>query len=188
MQKQEWKTALCMLCVLAVMSVGLSSFALYQNQPERVAAFENRFLDLTELGITAAEGTELSVSERNVTFSWSQDAQTVEMSTAIQPLPEDCQNWQITLGGGGQMNGVQKDLWGYQAWLELRLYRGETMIAAERTEMPLLAERADRTRIYTVQAKAEGADGWQLCALITPVEGSIAEGSLLLNNWEVKAR
>lgn len=188
MQKREWKTALCMLCVLAVISMGLSGFALYQNQPERVAAFENHFLDLTQLGITAAEESELSVSERRVTFSWPQNAQTVEMSTSIQPLPDACQNWQITLGGGGQMNGVQKARWGYQAWLELRLYKGETMIAAERTEMPLLAERADRTRIYTVQAEAEGADGWQLRAVITPVEGGIAEGTLLLNNWEVKAR
>ena len=188
MQKREWKTALCMLCVLTVMSVGLSSFVLYQNQPERVAAFEKRFLDLTQLGLTASEGTELNVSERKAEISWAQNTQTVEMCTEIQPMTEDCRSLQMTLGGGGQQNGVQKNRYGYQAWLELRLYQGDNLLAVEKTEMPLLAERADRTRIYTVQTEAEGADGWQLCAVITPVDGSIEEGSLVLNNWEVQAR
>ncbi len=188
MQKQEWKTALCMLCVLALISAALSGFVLYQNQPERVAAFENRFLNLTQLDLTAGDGIQLDVTQRRAMISWPQRAQPIELATAIQPLPDDCSAWQITLGGGGKQNGYQKERYGYQAWLELRLYRGETLIASERTEMPLLAERADRTRIYTVRAEAEGADGWQLAAVVTPLEESMAEGTLLLNNWEVHAR
>lgn len=188
MPKKEWRAAVCMLCMLAAISAALTGFVLVQNRPENRAAFENRFLDLTALGITASQEMQMDVSARSLTVKWQNADQTMEACTAIQRLPEGCEEWQITLGGGGTANGIQKERYGYQAWLELRLYQGETMIAAQRTEMPLLAERDDRTRIYTVQAKAEGADGWQLCAVITPVKGSIAEGSLLLNNWEVKAR
>ncbi|MBR5548065.1 MAG: hypothetical protein IKU70_13960 [Clostridia bacterium] len=188
MQKKEWHTALCMLCVLMALAYGLCRFAVYQNQPERLAAFEDRFLDLTTLGISAGEENQLTVSERKVTLSWPDDAQAAEMLTAVQPLPDGCRNLQITLGGGGSMNSWHKERWGYEAWLELRLYKGEEQIASDCAEMPLTASRSDRTRIYTLQAETREADGWQLCAVIRPVDGRIQHGELLLNNWEVDAR
>lgn len=188
MQKKEWVISLCMLCVLALAAAGISAYVIRRNQPDEVAAFENRFLDMTILGWQAPDGVELSVSARSLTAEWPSGNKTVEIRTGVMPLPEGCRDYQITLGAGGTPNGFQKDSWGFQAWLELRLMNGEETVSVQRTEMPLLAERDDRTRIYTVRAKAEEADGWQLCVRITPVDGTASEGTITLKNWEVHAR
>lgn len=188
MQKREWVISLCLLCVLACVSAGITAFVLHQNQPDNIAAFENRFLNLLELDITSQENMEISVSQQEAAFAWPAGTQAMVASTAEQPLPSGCDDWQITLGGGGDPNGFQDQREGYQVWLRLCMIRDGEILGETWTEMPLLAERADRTRIYTVRAKAENADRWRLDVIITPMKDHLEAGTLTLKNWEVRAR
>ena len=188
MQKREWVISICMLCALALCACALTAFALQRNQPENVAAFENRFLDLTTLGLTASEGIQFQTDGRQLTAEWQESTQEWTLETAVQPLPETCREWQLTLGGGGTQNARQKERWGYQVWLELVMYDQDQPVASNRIELPLETDMADRTRIYTVRADAQAADSWQLRVIITPLDGAVAEGSLILKNWEVHAR
>ena len=110
------------------------------------------------------------------------------MITQTQPLAEPCETFRLTLGGGGARNGYHKDRWGYRVYLTLEMISGETVVGGETVEIPLLADRADRTRIYTVEANAVGADGWRLRVNVEPEAAAVAQGSLVLNNWEVSAR
>lgn len=188
MRKREWMISLCMLCVLAVCAAGLSAYVLCKNQPENVEAFENRFLDLTTLAFSGSKEMQAEITPDQLMLSWPQGAEELTLETAVQPLQKPCSEWQLDLGGGGTQNARRKERWGYQVWLEMVMLKDGQQLAAQRTELPLEAERADRTRVYTVLADAEGADGWQLRIIIAPVDGGVSEGSLILKNWEVHAR
>ena len=188
MRKKEWIISLCLLCVLACVSSGLTAYVLHQNQPANIAAFENRFLNIGEMQFAASEKLEIRAAGNQLELSWSESNEALILETDVQPLPEGCRDWQLTLGIGGKQNGIKKERWGYRAQLELRMLRGESAVASEGVDLPLLAERLERTRIYTVKADASQADGWQLCIRLVPVDGALAEGSLILKNWEVQAR
>ena len=188
MQKKEWVVAVSMLCVLALCACVFTAFVLQKNQLENVAAFENRFLDLTRMGLMASNGILFQNDERKLTAEWQETSQELVLETAVQPLPEGCREWRLDLGGGGNRNARQEERWGYQVWLELVMLDQGQPVASERIELPMEAERSDRTRIYTAHSDAVAADGWKLRAIITPVNDVVAEGSLILKNWEVYAR
>lgn len=188
MQKREWVISLCMLCVLAVCAAGLSAFVLSRNQPENVEAFENRFLDLTTLTISGSGELQTEITSDQLLVNWPEGAQELTLETAVQPLEKPCKAWQLDLSGGGTQNAIRKERWGYQVWLEMVMLRDSQQLASQRMELQLEAARADRTRVYTVFADAEGANGWKLRIIIAPVDGAVSEGSLILKNWEVHAR
>ena len=188
MRKREWIISICILCVMALAAAVLTRFVLYQNQPANVAAFEKRFMDLTQLGITVSEGMELSVELDEINASWQEGEHSLTLETAVQPIPSPCDQWQIDLSGGGKQNTVKHDQWGYRVWLELHMLRGDVNVATAKTEMFFEAMQDDRSRIYTLQADAREADGWQVRVMIEPLDGQVAEGSLILEHWEVWAK
>lgn len=188
MQKKEWVISICMLCVLALAAAGLSTFVLQKNRPENVAAFENRFLDLADLSIKADEEMRFEIDGLKLKAAWQDAADELVLETAVQTLSQPCKEWQLELGGGGLQNARQEERWGYQVWLEMNMLQNGEIIQTKRAELPLESDNPDRTRIYTVRADAVSADSWKLRVIITPVDGEVSEGSLILKNWEVHAR
>ena len=50
-----------MLCLLALFSAALTAWTLRQQAPERIAAFQDRFQNLSQLDISASNGVVLAV-------------------------------------------------------------------------------------------------------------------------------
>lgn len=185
MQKKEWLISICILCALVLVSAGLTAFALHQHQPEKVEAFENRYLNMEEMALEPLNGMQAKAYLDRLTLTWEAGTEALQMITQPRPIEGPCKEWQLDLAGGGKQNTIRRDQWGYRVWLELRTLKGNEIVSSARTEMLFEAVAADRARVYTLSAAAEEADAWQLCVEVEPMDGERAAGSMILEHWEV---
>lgn len=185
MQKKEWRISLCILSVLALIAAGFTAFVLFQHRPMRVEAFENRYLQAESIALEKIDGMEVQAIQDRLKMTWQAGTEPLQLLTEPQAITMPCTQWQLDLAAGGAQNTIRKDQWGYRVWLELRTLKENQILSTDATELFFEAIEADRARLYTLCTNAQGADAWQVCVTVEPIADERAEGSMILEHWEV---
>ena len=192
MQKRERRLTALLLGCLALVSAAVTAWVYLKEQPQRIAAFETRFLDVSGMGFEAGEGLSAEALPDTLTLRWEagEDVERSAVSAGI-PLEPGVREATLTVYASGAQNALAKARRGYQIWLEwacLSQTDGRVIDAA-RIELPLESDQ-ERARACAVSVRAESDELCQVRAsvLVTPLEGEMDAGYLTLADWEVSAR
>ena len=70
MQKRERRLTALLLGCLALVSAAVTAWVCLKEQPEKIVAFETRFLNVSEMGFEAAEGLAVEALPDALTLRW----------------------------------------------------------------------------------------------------------------------
>ena len=192
MQKRERRLTALLLGCLALVSAAVTAWVCLKEQPGNVAAFETRFLDVSEIGFEAGEGLALEALPDALTLRWEagEDVERSAASAAI-PLEPGTRAATLTVYASGTHNALASERWGCQIWLEWTCLSQEDgrVIGTARIELPLESDK-ERARACALSVRAEPEEPCRVQArgLVTPLDGETAAGYLTLADWEVSAR
>lgn len=192
MQKRERRLTALLLGCLALVSAAVTAWVCLKEQPGNVAAFETRFLDVSEIGFEAGEGLALEALPDALTLRWEagEDVERSAASAAI-PLEPGTRAATLTVYASGTHNALASERWGCQIWLEWTCLSQEDgrVIGTARIELPLESDK-ERARVCALSVRAEPEEPCRVQArvLVTPLDGETAAGYLTLADWEVSAR
>lgn len=192
MQKRERRLTALLLGCLALVSAAVTAWVCLKEQPEKIVAFETRFLNVSEMGFEAAEGLAVEALPDALTLRW-ETGEGGERSAAsvAMPLEPGAREATLTVYASGAQNGLAKARWGYQVWLEWTCMSQEDgrVIDSVRIELPMESDQ-ERARACAVSVRAEPEEACRVQArvLVTPLDGETAVGYLTLADWEVSAR
>lgn len=186
MQKREQRLTALLLGCLALVSAAVTVWVSIKEQPQNVAAFETRFLDVTGMGFVAAAGLEASADA--LTLRWEVGEEPLSVTSAAMPLEADKRKATLTVYASGAQNALAQSRWGYQVWLEwtcLSQADGRVIDTA-RIELPLESDQ-ERARVCAVSVRAEPDEPCQVRAsvMVMPLEGEMQAGYFTLSDWEV---
>ena len=116
MQKREQRLTALLLGCLALVSAAVTVWVSIKEQPQNVAAFETRFLDVTGMGFVAAAGLEASADA--LTLRWEAGEEPLSVTSAAMPLEAGKRKATLTVYASGAQNALAQSRWGYQVWLE----------------------------------------------------------------------
>ena len=190
MQKRERRLTALLLGCLALVSAAVTAWVCLKEQPEKIVAFETRFLNVSEMGFEAAEGLAVEALPDALTLRW-ETGEGGERSAAsvAMPLEPGAREATLTVYASGAQNGLAKARWGYQVWLEAESLDAEgELVTSACMELALESDK-ERKRPYTLAFQPGG----EACSIrvrirVTPLDGSVASGSLTISNWEVFVR
>ena len=177
------------LCLLALFSAALTAWTLRQQAPERIAAFQDRFQNLSQLDISASNGVVLAVEGDTLEATWEESADERIIHCGTYLICNTDQEVELSLYAGGTQNASRQNRWGYQVWLEAESLDAEgELVTSARMELARESDK-ERNRPYTLAFQPGG----QACSIrvrirVTPLDGSVASGSLTISNWEVFVR
>lgn len=189
MRSGSWRQTVGILCLLALFSAALTAWALRQQAPERIAAFQDRFQDLSQLDISASDGVVLTVEGDALEATWKEGADERIIHCGTYLICNTDQEVELSLYVGGTQNASRQNRWGYQVWLEAESLdaQGE-LVTSARMELALESDK-ERKRPCTLAFQPGGeACSIRVCIRVTPLDGSVASGSLTISNWEVFVR
>ena len=191
MQKRERRLTALLLGCLALVSAAVTAWVYLKEQPQRIAAFETRFLDVSGMGFEAGEGLSAEALPDTLTLRWEAGEEPLSVTSAAMPLEAGKRKATLTVYASGAQNALAQSRWGYQVWLEwacLSQTDGRVIDAA-RIELPLESDQ-ERARACAVSVRAESDELCQVRAsvLVTPLEGEMDAGYLTLADWEVSMR
>lgn len=192
MQKRERRLTVILLGCLALFSAAITAWVCLKEQPQNVATFETRFMDLDKLGFVADEGLALEAVPESMTLRWEtgEGTERQAVSDAI-PLDEGSSEATLTVYVSGKQNALARSRWGYQIWLEWTCISQTDgrVIDKERIELPMESDK-ERPRVCSVSVRAEKEEPCQVRAslIVTPLEEAMQAGYLTLEHWEVRAR
>lgn len=161
---------------------------LSQSDAARLAAFENRFVDLRTLAFATPPGATLAAEEKALTVAWAAGDSGFAEESAPLPLPDSkALQADVYIGGTRNADGAQR--YGFRAYLTLTLLRAGEAVGQTTLELPLASDK-ERTRLYSLRADAQGAlaDAYTLRLAVEPVDGALAAGQLKLAWLEVTPR
>jgi len=185
MTRRQRLITLVILCVLTIASAGMIGYVLYKEQPENVAAFENRFGDFSQLGLTADAGIDLNIEAAQAKAVWQAGSQALMVRTDKLPVAAS-KSVLVNLTVGGTQNAFKTERWNYRLWLELTTFRSDAAVGTHRIELPLESGKG-RGRVYAV--KVEGAaDSYQVVLRVEPLNDTVSAGDFMLSKWEVYAK
>ena len=103
MQKRERRLTALLLGCLALVSAAVTAWVCLKEQPQNVAAFETRFLDVSGMGFEAGEGLALEALPDALTLRWEagEDAERSAASAAI-PLEPGTRAATLTVYASGR--------------------------------------------------------------------------------------
>ena len=192
MHKRERRLTALLLGCLALVSAAVTAWVCLKEQPGNVAAFETRFLDVSEMGFEAGEGLALEALPDALTLRW-EAGEAVERSAASAaiPLEPGTRAATLTVYASGTHNALASERWGCQIWLEwtcLSQADGRVIDTAG-IELPLESDK-ERASACALSVRAEPEEPCRVQArvLVTPLDGETAAGYLTLADWEVSAR
>lgn len=191
MQKRERRLTALLLGCLALVSAAVTAWVYLKEQPQRIAAFETRFLDVSGMGFEAGEGLSAEALPDTLTLRWEAGEEPLSVTSAAMPLEAGKRKATLTVYASGAQNALAKARRGYQIWLEwacLSQTDGRVIDAA-RIELPLESDQ-ERARACALSVRAEPDAPCQVQAsvLVTPLEGEMDAGYLTLADWEVSMR
>ena len=189
MQKRERRLTALLLGCLALVSAAVTAWVCLKEQPGNVAAFETRFLDVSEMGFEAGEGLALEALPDALTLRWEagEDVERSAASAAI-PLEPGTRAATLTVYASGTHNALASERWGCQIWLEWTCLseRDGRVIDTTRIELPLESDK-ERARACALSVRAEPDELCQVRAsvMVMPLEGEMQAGYFTLSDWEV---
>lgn len=189
MRSRAWRQTAGVLCLLALFSAALTAWTLRQQAPERIAAFQDRFQNLSQLDISASNGVVLAVEGDTLEATWEESADERIIHCGTYLICNTDQEVELSLYAGGTQNASRQNRWRYQVWLEAESLDAEgELVTSARMELALESDK-ERKRPYTLAFQPGG----QACSIrvrirVTPLDGSVASGSLTISNWEVFVR
>ena len=192
MQKRERRLTALLLGCLALVSAAVTAWVYLKEQPQRIAAFETRFLDVSGMGFEAGEGLSAEALPDTLTLRWEAGEGGERSAASVaMPLEPGAREATLTVYASGAQNGLAKARWGYQVWLEWTCLSQEDgrVIDSARIELPMESDQ-ERARACAVSVRAEPEEACRVQArvLVTPLDGETAVGYLTLADWEVSAR
>lgn len=184
MNRRQRYLSCFILILLALISALLSICVLEKEKPENVAAFENRFCDLTTLSLEA-DGATLQGDSSKYTISWNQLEQTAIVRSGILPVQaEHSFLFNVTLGG--TQNALKTDRWNHKIQMELTTFLNGVVAGTQVMEVPMESAKG-RARIFAAQING-AADSYQVIFRLSPLQETASAGTFTIAFWEVHVK